>query len=265
MSLSPESVRVPDASPSDSAPRVASDEFVYVGSELEAAAYARNWKRYFGAALAPYLQGRVLEVGAGLGGTTVVLRDGRQREWICLEPDPRLAAELERVVRAHPQGDHTRVITGDLATLDARELFDAILYIDVLEHIEDDVGELARAARHLAPGGALVVLAPAFQALFSEMDHALGHFRRYDRRSLAAVYPTHLVRDRVFYLDVLGTLASLANKFVLRQGAPRAGQLKLWDRFVTPVSRVLDVVIRRSFGRSVVAVYRKGMASAGDE
>ena len=46
-------------------------------------------------------------------------------------------------------------------TLPAEAKFDAILYIDVLEHIEDDRAEMARAAARLKPGGALIVLAPA--------------------------------------------------------------------------------------------------------
>ena len=113
----------------------------------------------------------------------------------------------------------------------------------MLEHIEDDNGELARAARFLAKGGALVVLCPAFQVLFSAMDTALGHFRRYTARTLAAVFPRELRRREVFYLDSLGMVASLANKFVLRQDAPGGGQVKFWDGFIIPISRVLDRLV----------------------
>ena len=56
----------------------------------------------------------------------------------------------------------------------ADERFDTILYIDVLEHIDDDLGELARSATHLRPGGHLIVLAPAHQALYSPFDKAIG-------------------------------------------------------------------------------------------
>jgi hypothetical protein len=187
----------------------------------------------------------------------VHLRTGTQAEWVCLEPDAALAKDLEATLAANPSPVATRVVVGDIGALDPAERFDCILYIDVLEHIEDDTGELARATRFLAKGGALVVLCPAFQVLFSAMDTALGHFRRYTARSLVAVFPRELRRREVFYLDSLGMVASLANKFVLRQDAPGGGQVKFWDGFIIPISRVLDRLVAFSAGRSVIAVFSK--------
>lgn len=233
-------------------------DFSYSGTELDQAALAVNWKTYFASRLAPYIVGRVLEVGAGLGGTTVRLRDGRQTSWICLEPDPQLVTRLESTLAENPSPVPTSVVKGDLGALRADQLFDCILYIDVLEHIEDDAGELVRAADHLAPGGALVVLCPAFPILFSQMDHALGHFRRYTKSTLAAVFPDSLERRELFYLDSLGMVASLANRFLLRQNAPNEKQVKFWDGWIIPVSRrVLDRVVLHSIGRSVIAVYSR--------
>jgi SAM-dependent methyltransferase len=232
-------------------------DFAYAGQELEQARHATNWKAYFGARVAKYVRGRVLEVGAGLGGTTVHLLTGSQTEWVCLEPDAALARELSATLAANSSPVSTRVVVGDISALDPAERFDCILYIDVLEHIEDDTGELARAARFLAKGGGLVVLCPAFQVLFSAMDTALGHFRRYTARTLVAVFPPELRRSEVFYLDSLGMVASLANKFVLRQDAPGAGQVKFWDGFIIPISRVFDRLVAYSAGRSVIAVFSK--------
>ena len=111
--------------------------FSYVGSELEIFARATTWKRYFGSLMAPFLGRRVLEVGAGLGATTQILCDGRQEQWTCLEPDPLLLAELEQTIRSGrlPAGCTARL--GTLKRLAPEETFDAILYIDVLEHIRD--------------------------------------------------------------------------------------------------------------------------------
>src|SRR5689334_9482331 len=128
-------------------------DFSYSGTELDQAALAINWKSYFASRLARYVVGRVLEVGAGLGGTTVRLRDGRQTSWLCLEPDSQLASRLESTLLEHTSPVPTSVIKSDLGALGSDQQFDCILYIDVLEHIEDDRGELARASAHLAPGG----------------------------------------------------------------------------------------------------------------
>jgi len=231
--------------------------FSYSGTELEEAAHAVNWKAYFRSRIAPYIQGHVLEVGAGLGGTTVRLRDGRQKSWVCLEPDASLALHLEATLRDNPSPVPTRTVVGDLNALSGSDRFDCILYIDVLEHIEDDIGELQHAERQLAPGGALVVLCPAFQMLFSQMDRALGHYRRYTKKTLAKVFPRTLEQVELFYLDSLGMIASLANKFVLRQDAPTGGQVKFWDGTIIPISRVLDRVLFYALGRSIIAIYRR--------
>ena len=232
-------------------------DFTYSGTELDSAALAVNWKAYFRSRLKRYIKGDVLEVGAGLGGTTVQLRDGGQKSWLCLEPDAALADRLNKTLRDTPSTVPTRALTGDLSALSTDARFDCILYIDVLEHIENDVGELEHAAKHLAPGGTLVVLCPAFQMLFSEMDHALGHFRRYTKRTLAAVFPSSLRRVELFYLDSLGMIASLTNKFFLRQHAPNAGQVRFWDGNIIPVSRMLDPLLLHAIGRSVIAIYEK--------
>ena len=235
--------------------------YEYVGHELDQAALATNWKTYFGSRLAKYIIGDVLEVGAGLGGTTVQLRDGRQRSWVCLEPDGALARRLEERLADHPSRVPTRVVVGDLTNVAASERYDSILYIDVLEHIEDDRGELRRAVAHLKPGGFLVILCPAFMTLFSEMDRALGHFRRYTKSTLTAVLPPELTRVEAFYLDSLGMLASLANKLLLKQGAPNEGQVKFWDGTIIPISRLLDRIVLFALGRSIVVVYRNGAAN----
>lgn len=231
--------------------------YSYVGNELELFAKAVHWKRYFRSAIADRLVGDVLEVGAGIGETARHLLDGRQRSWLCLEPDERLGTRLRAWAEASDAAPRPTVQIGTTADVDSQSRFDAILYIDVLEHIEDDRAELARAAALLAARGTLIVLSPAFQRLFSEFDKSVGHFRRYTRASLAAVMPASLRQVRLRYLDSVGFLASLSNRALLRQSLPTRRQIALWDRVMIPASRVLDPLLARGFGRSVLAVYER--------
>jgi SAM-dependent methyltransferase len=231
--------------------------YSYVGNELELFAEAVHWKRYFRSAIADRLVGDVLEVGAGIGETARHLLDGRQRSWLCLEPDERLGTRLRAWAEAGDVAPLPTVQIGTTADLDPRSRFDTILYIDVLEHIEDDRAEMARAAELLAPRGALIVLSPAFQQLFSDFDRSVGHFRRYTRASLAEVMPPSVRQVRLRYLDSVGFLASLSNRALLRQALPTRRQIALWDRVMIPASRVLDPLLARSFGRSVLAVYER--------
>ena len=232
-------------------------EYTYVGQELDLFAHAVNWKAYFHARLAPFIRGDVLELGAGIGGTTRTLCDGNQESWLCAEPDAEMAERLRQTARDEPYPVEPEVLAGGLVDLDPARRFDAILYIDVLEHIEDDRGELERAKAFLKPGGRLIVLSPAFQFLYSPFDAAVGHFRRYTARSLAAVMPQDLRREKLFYLDSVGMLTSLLNRFVLKQGTPDIDQIRLWDRVIVRVSRFVDPLTFFSFGRSVIGIYAK--------
>ena len=233
------------------------NEHAYVGGELELFAQANHWKRYWISRLRRYLRGSVLEVGAGIGTNTLLLRNGSEQRWVCLEPDSRLAAELADKIATSPACRTSEVRTGTIASLPPGESFDSILYIDVLEHIEDDHGELRQAARHLNPGGHLIVLSPAHAWLFSPFDQAIGHWRRYTAGGLAATAPVELRLAKSFYLDSVGLLASAANRVLLRQSLPNARQIDWWDGWMVPCSKLLDPLTGYRIAKSVVCVWER--------
>lgn len=232
----------------------------YVGRELDLFAIARNWKSYWSARLRPILGGSVLEVGAGVGANAPFLLGDRVRSLLSLEPDPGLAARL-KARRDESRDPRWRVLCGTLAATRATPEFDAILYLDVLEHVADDAGELGEATRRLRPGGVLAVLAPAHRWLFSPFDAAVGHHRRYTRSTLEARVPPGLVRVSLAYLDSAGVALSLANKLLLRRTLPTAGNVAFWDGRVVPLAALVDPLTGRLFGRSVLGVWRKGTPS----
>jgi 2-polyprenyl-3-methyl-5-hydroxy-6-metoxy-1,4-benzoquinol methylase len=235
------------------------ETFEYVGGELEIFARATHWKRYFGSQLRPAIRGDVLEVGAGIGATAQALGSSAVRSWTALEPDSRMGEDLERALQACSarHGFSALRAHGTIRSLEARPRFDAILYIDVLEHIEDDRGELEQAARRLRPGGRLCVLSPALAWLFSEFDTRVGHHRRYDRVTLAGLTPPGTRLRLLRYLDCVGLGASLANRFLLRSPMPTHSQIGFWDRVMVPLSRPLDWLLRYRVGRSILVVWER--------
>ena len=81
---------------------------------------------------------------------------------------------------------------------------DVVTALDVIEHIEDDRRAVAEMARILKPGGVIVITVPAFQALWSDWDVALHHFRRYRRPGLRALLAgAGLEVVRCDYINVL--------------------------------------------------------------
>jgi hypothetical protein len=148
------------------------------------------------------------------------------------------------------------VIVGGCSDLDADEL-DCVLYIDVLEHIAEDRAEVAKAATKLRAGGHLVTLSPAHPFLFSEFDAAIGHHRRYTRASILGLTPDTLRPVCVRYLDSVGMLASLANRFMLRSTYPTRSQIRLWDSAMVPCSRVVDPLLGYLLGKSILCVWQR--------
>lgn len=230
----------------------------YIGEELDIFKEANNWKHYQFGFLQKLIQGNdVLEVGAGIGANTAIFRTGEERSWVCLEPDPSFITTLRQKLG---KSSGLEIIPGTLESSvlqSCGRTFDLIIYMDVLEHIEDDRAELLRASKLLRTNGYLVVLSPAHQWLFSEFDKSIGHFRRYTRDSLRRIAPPSMREHSIKYLDSVGLLLSLANRLLLKQSMPTLQQIKTWDRFFIPPSRVLDPMIRYSIGKSVLAIWKK--------
>jgi len=232
-------------------------DFSYIGAELEIFRHATNWKNYYSRQIRPFFGANVLEVGAGIGATTESLCNGEQRRWVCLEPDAQMAAEIAAKIEKRELPACCEVVIKTLADLDESEKFDSIIYIDVLEHIEHDGEEVLAAARHLKENGFLIVLAPAHQFLFTPFDKAIGHFRRYNKKSLSALIPAELVCEKLIYLDSIGAFASLGNKLALRRSMPTLRQILLWDRKLVPISIFFDSIIGFHAGKSVLGIWRK--------
>jgi SAM-dependent methyltransferase len=232
-------------------------DLVYPGGELGLFARAARWKSYLAAEVSPFLGPRVLEVGAGLGATTRALASSPRRAWLCLEPDPSQAADLAARARGGELGQACSVQAGTVGDLDPGARFDAVLYVDVLEHVADDRAELRAVARHIAPGGHLIVLGPAHPWLYSPFDAAVGHYRRYVAATLSVAAPLDLRLVRLRYLDAVGLVASAANRALLRQSMPTLRQVLAWDRFMVPVSRVVDPWLGYSAGKSILAVWNR--------
>jgi SAM-dependent methyltransferase len=230
--------------------------FRYQGSELELFAGASNWKRYLGAQIRPFLGRDVLEVGAGFGGTTSFLC-ANQRRWVCLEPDAAMAERISEAIGRGALPACCESVSATLPTLPTGDSFDTILYCDVLEHIEDDRGELQHAAKRLAVGGHLVVLSPAHQWLYTPFDAHIGHYRRYTAKGLEALSPPGLRVVASRYLDSVGLLASLGNRMLLQRSMPTIAQIEFWDRALVRSSVLLDRVLAYRIGKSVLVVWRR--------
>lgn len=231
--------------------------FKYQGDELELFQHAKNWKTYFSRQVQPFIKGNVVEVGAGIGATTLLLNDGTASKWLMLEPDKQMIASLKKKMEEKEFPANCHLQTGIIDQL--TETFDTIIYIDVLEHIEADREEISKAAELLKSGGHIIVLSPAFQFLYNPFDKAIGHYRRYNKRMLKRITSPSLQIVSNNYFDSVGYFAALMNKLLLRQKYPTIKQVLFWDRWMIPVSKITDKLFFHSFGKAIIAVWKKSV------
>jgi SAM-dependent methyltransferase len=227
----------------------------YIGSELEIFARATNWKSYWTSIVKPFIGSRVLEVGAGIGSTTRLLAP-LSIEWTCVEPDPIQAAEI-RTWCERNNCSSINVITGTLKNVALNNRYDTIIYIDVLEHIRDDRTEVNNAIELLKEHGKLIILVPAHQSLYTSFDRSIGHYRRYDKMQIESIRPDKATQLISCYLDSLGLAASVVNRFLLKASMPTRSQILFWDKFLIPISRLIDRLIGYRLGKSLVTVWEK--------
>lgn len=121
---------------------------------------------------------RLLDVG---GATSLVTREMTAfGEVTVVEPEASCVALLA--------GDpRVRAVQGGLPGLPVSGPFDVITLLDVLEHLDDDLGGLRELFGHLRPGGLLLLTVPAYQWMWSQHDVVLHHRRRYTLGRLESV------------------------------------------------------------------------------
>jgi len=166
------------------------------------------------------------------------------------------AVELDDGLRAHLSKQGLRV-AASTAELPAQS-FDYAYTFNVLEHIPDDVEALRGLRAKLVPGARLLVYVPAFQVLYSSMDANVGHVRRYSRDTLVRnVSAAGFTVEAVEYVDSIGFFATLAFKMTDRgSGDVNPRMLRIYDRIIFPVSRALDRIVYRWFGKNLLLVAR---------
>jgi 2-polyprenyl-3-methyl-5-hydroxy-6-metoxy-1,4-benzoquinol methylase len=229
-------------------------------AELERLAESDNFFGWIADELVPHLGHRILEVGAGIGTVSLKLLERKPGAQItALEPDPKLHDELVRRTKRHPEMQTLNVTSSDLLQSDMHPTFDSVVYVNVLEHILDDAGELRTAHDLLVPGGTLAIFVPALPRLYGSLDYKSGHHRRYTAEILRTVVEeAGFELADVRYLDLLGVVPYFVMYRLLDVKTLGSVSSTGYDRVVVPLSRAVQrLVPHPPAGKNLLAIARR--------
>ncbi len=229
--------------------------------DLRQMARAQNYQRWQFQMVAPFLGGEVLEIGGGIGNFTPQIASVAKFV-TSLEPNEYCFGQLREKIAPLRNAAAYRVTVESLhEVIPAGKKFDAVVLMNVLEHIKDDRAVLAELKKHLAPAGRIVVLVPAGQWAFGATDTRLGHYRRYSKsytRPLVAGLEMGIEKMR--YYNFVGIWGWWWNaKFARRENQSDA-QIRLFDGWIVPVLSRLEKFLPPPVGQSLLFVARPSAA-----
>jgi protein-L-isoaspartate O-methyltransferase len=205
--------------------------------------------------LSPHIGSNVLEVGSGLGLITQMLVDDGKKV-TALEPDANLFDQFSKNISSTNVRGYCLTLGEYLEKYPAENPFDTILYVNVLEHIRDDIGELKTALGAMQENAKIVIFVPASPRLYGTMDWISGHFRRYrmnELKSVAEIAGLRLVECRAF--DPVGVLPYWFMYRLLKRRTLSVSSVSLYDKVVIPLSAAIpSAVIRRTGGKNLILV-----------
>lgn len=219
-----------------------------LADSLDSLDHATKYAAWVATLIRPHVKGRVLEVGAGHGSFSERL-EAMASELVVSEPSERGAAILEG---RFGERENVTIVHRDLAEAIGEGPFDSIVLINVLEHIEDDEKALALIRDGLSQGGRVSLFVPAFELLYSEYDHRIGHHRRYRRAELCRKVTNagmRVVDSR--YVNSLGFLAWLGSARMLGLRPTHPTLAQTYDRVAVPVLRRVEARTEPAFGQSL--------------
>ncbi|HEX3279596.1 MAG TPA: methyltransferase domain-containing protein [Pyrinomonadaceae bacterium] len=235
----------------------------YPGRELEAMDGASNYHSWILEVFKPFLGRHLVEVGAGLGSFSgMILKQHSCEQLSLVEPSHDMYEHL--VANARSLNSATRIDTYNGTFVQVAPAIkskgdpDSIIYVNVLEHIVDDVLELETIRETLSHTGHVFLFVPAFSWLYGAFDERVGHCRRYSKPELEG--KLHSAGFKIIlsnYFDLPGIAPWWLKYCLLKSAAMEPAGVRLYDRFIVPATRRLESIISPPLGKNVIAIAQK--------
>jgi SAM-dependent methyltransferase len=222
--------------------------------EFAALNEAKNYRQALLREFSQPLRGQILEVGAGIGQLTgMLLQNPAVKKLVSIEPDSEFCARLRATFPGHT------IIQGTIEDLGGDEAWNAVLNVNVLEHIQEDDRELAIYRQKLArEKGVLCLFVPARPEIYAPIDRDFGHFRRYTKTELRQKLERagfEILQLR--YYNFVGYFAWWLNFCVLKKRGFDLSAVRFFDRIIfPPVHAFESKICPPPIGQSLLAIAR---------
>lgn len=238
------------------------EHVIYPGRDLEAMAFAQKYHRWILETFKPHLGQRLVEVGAGAGSFSEMLLELPSESFSLVEPSKEMYALLASHVGGLQTGARIKTYNSIFSSV-AEEIKtsqqpDSIIYVNVLEHIEDDEAELRMIHSTLEKGGRAFIFVPALRWLFGKFDESIGHFRRYTKRDLEEKCLRagfKIISSR--YFDVMGVAPWWLKYRLLRSSSMEPRAVELYDKYFVPLTKAAERRIKPPLGKNIILVAEK--------
>lgn len=224
---------------------------------LSAADHLNDWMFE---TIKPFVKGMILEIGSGIGNISSFFIDNGI---------PLTLSDLSTSYCQHLRRKFTGeslvddIIQLDLADEDfdnrhpeLRSNFNTVFALNVVEHIRDHELAIENCRKLLAKKGHVIILVPAYPALYNVLDRELEHYRRYTYASLRNLLSRHFDIVKMSSFNLAGVFGWYLSGNIMKKQTLPPGQLNLYNKLV-PLFRVVDNLAFHQFGLSVVAVGRR--------
>jgi SAM-dependent methyltransferase len=242
---------------------VLAEGFAYPGGELEAMAGASNYHEWILGLFKPFLGQHLVEVGAGLGSfAELILKHHSCQTFSLIEPSEGMYRQLVANARRLQTIARVETFHGTFRAaaplIKSSQTPDSIIYVNVLEHIMDDDGELDVIYQTLSEAGRVFVFVPALPWLYGAFDEQVGHVRRYTKSELEKKLQRAGFKMALSsYFDFAGIGPWWVKYCLLRSATMQPGGVRLYDRLIVPAARRIEAFISPPIGKNVIAVAEK--------
>lgn len=231
-----------------------------VGLETMSSAmqYATNYYQWLFDLCKDYVGNEIIDIGSGFGS---YINFFKTKKIIVVDLSPQV---IEKIQKEYSVYNNLIALSGDICDVKfAKELscsfIDTVICFNVLEHIQDDITALRNIHRILErKHGNLIIVVPAHQFLYGQMDRLAGHYRRYSKRELAMkLKNSNFQIIKFFYFNSFGFIGWFLNNKILKHENLSAReinfQIRIYNKIIPAIKKV-DRFLNLPFGQSLFTV-----------